>query len=173
MIKTAAFLVLTVFITSCATTQTKVNKKPLTVDELKSYISIRNSQQVIEHGYSDKKNYASNYRFLTQKYIDLLIPALRRAKVKMDISGANLLTIELYKIDIPMVNKMKQRNGRAKLTVRMRLTEEKTIKIIETSILIKNEQNVNTIIHNLIVAAVKKTMHDKHFNDYIKNHIQP
>ncbi len=165
-------LVITVLLASCTTTQTIVTKKSPTQQELKSYISIRNSQQVIEHGYSNKKNYASNYRYLTQKYIDLIIPELRRAKVKMNLSGENLLSIELYEIYIPSMNKMKQRNGLAKLTVRMKLAKDKSIEVIETKKLKNNKVNVNTIIYNLIVSSVKKSMHDKNFLYYLNKHIE-
>jgi len=171
MFKKIVFLVLTVFITSCSTTHIKLNKKPLTLSELEYYVSIRNSQQVVEHGFSNKKNYASNYRFLTQQYIELLILELRQSKVKMDLNGKILLNIELYKIELPAINKSKQRNGIATLKLRMIFSDGETVEITETKNLVNNDMNVNMVIHYLIVTAAKRTIHNNKFFEYIKKYI--
>jgi len=157
----------------CAVNSSNTNntaKKPLTNEELKSYISIRNSQQVIETGYSMKKSFSSNYRFLTQKYIDLLIPELRKSKVKMDISGDSLVSIELYKISIPR-KKVDHYQSVAKLFLRIKLPEEKQIQIVLENKLTGDIANVNAVIHKMISDAVFKTMHNQKFLRFIKNYV--
>jgi len=167
-------LFVVLFVNGCATinTENRENKRKYTLpttEELTQYISIRNSQKTIEHGFGKSKNYSSNYRYLTQKYVDRLIRELKMKHTKLNINGAKIIEIELYKITSNQVDSEPDKfNGT--MFVRLKLPEGKVINIVSKYNNLKSpeNENINTSIHKMILEAVKNTMNTPEFIEYIK-----